>query len=202
LGCAKTDFQGKTGGKSSASSDTTRNSPNSPEAPGGSNPTTSDTPDTDPSKILREDGGTVDLPGVRTKSVRVNFEDTDGKRAKDLTAKDVFVCFAGDFKFSDRKFVTASKQDVKFKAGFQGSPCLHHTIKISAVDHSSNLPIGESKSFDSRVVTEFSLSLPINARIQASFIVTNPMNCSAAPAGTRTLEDDPRFVEILNIPCT
>lgn len=88
--------------------------------------------DTPKEDVLTEDGGTLDLPGVKAVKVGVNFEDLN-----DFDFNDSVLCFTGSFKVDKRSVVSYKKQSIVANI-YTNSSC-GHIIHVQIKDKDGNI---------------------------------------------------------------
>jgi hypothetical protein len=130
----------------------------------------SDAGGSDDGDTLVEDGGTLEIPGVKVQRVGVNFEDHT-----DFDYNDAVMCFQGNFKIEGTNVVSYQQQSVAAKT-YSASGCDHRVdVKIVHTD-------GTSQSFSYRSDSGETLQLPfrIKSRLEVT-MTTIDGGCDRTP---------------------
>ena len=135
----------------------------------GSNGNNND-PTNDPAKILVEDGGTLDIPGVKATKVGINFEDS-----VDMDYNDAVLCFVGNFKIDGSNVVSYQKQTVTARTS-SISACQHRIdVKIINTDGTTY-----TTSYKSNETNSIALPFDIQSRLEVTMTVISG-GCMTTP---------------------
>ena len=134
-------------------------------------------PGPDPEKILVEDGGKLDIPGVKVAKVGVNFEDHS-----DSDYNDSVLCFTGDFKVDGTEVVSYKEQEIVASV-FSASGC-QHEVTIEIIDESGSK---QTQSYNDSVAREVTLKFGINSKLNVTMKTIHGF-CDASPRSMHKAE--------------
>lgn len=109
---------------------------------------------------LVEDGGNLDIPGIKVQRVGVNFEDMPLNGDADFN--DAVLCFTGDFKVEGTSVVSYKVQSIKIQTSSHAG--CNHTVTVTVVneDGTESAPL----SFDSKSGSVLSLDFKIKSKLE------------------------------------